>query len=190
MRCTEACRTSPAVEYASTPHPLQELVRPLLDLQRDYWIETCRRTPHPDRNSFRMYYGPEFVSRKVDLWALMRGVTLDFSRLCKPPRRNSESLNGKLRAESLSANWFSGSTRRGENARLDAETKGRCARRARLTIKCLRRFIGRLAIPASPPPDEAGRFRCPVSKVGKSSGAGYINYSDDRGWPAQRVDSL
>ena len=51
--------------------------------------------------------GPEFISKELDLWAFMRGVTLDFSRPGKPTDNAFiESLNGKFRAECLNANWF------------------------------------------------------------------------------------
>jgi putative transposase len=46
-------------------------------------------------------------SPELDLWAFMRGVTLDFSRPGKPTDNAFiESLNGKFRAECLNANWF------------------------------------------------------------------------------------
>ena len=50
---------------------------------------------------------PEFTSRDLDLWAFVRGFTLDFSR----PGRSTdnafiESLNGRFRAECLNANWL------------------------------------------------------------------------------------
>ena len=48
-----------------------------------------------------------FISKELDLWAFMRGVTLDFSRPGKPTDNAFiESLNGKFRAECLNANWF------------------------------------------------------------------------------------
>src|SRR6516162_7166552 len=57
--------------------------------------------------TIRLDNGPEFVSRELDLWAFMRGVTLDFSRPGKPTDNAFiESLNGKFRAECLNANWF------------------------------------------------------------------------------------
>jgi putative transposase len=60
---------------------------------------------HP--TAIRLDNGPEFVSKEVDLWAFMRGVTLDFSRPGKPTdNAYIESLNGKFRAECLNANWF------------------------------------------------------------------------------------
>src|SRR5215831_4430013 len=57
--------------------------------------------------TIRLDNGPEFVSRELDLWAFMCGVTLDFSRPGKPTDNAFiESLNGKFRAECLNANWF------------------------------------------------------------------------------------
>jgi hypothetical protein len=51
--------------------------------------------------------GPEFVSKALDRWAYENGVTLDFSRLCKPTDNALvESFNGRLRDECLNANWF------------------------------------------------------------------------------------
>ena len=50
----------------------------------------------------RLDNGPEFVSKELDLWAFMHGVTLDFSRPGKPTDNAFiESLNGKFRAECL-----------------------------------------------------------------------------------------
>lgn len=50
---------------------------------------------------------PEFINRELDLWAFLRGVTLDFSRPGKPTDNAFiESMNGKFRAECLNANWF------------------------------------------------------------------------------------
>jgi putative transposase len=50
----------------------------------------------------RLDNGPEFVSKELDLWAYMRGVTLDFSRPGKPiDNAFIESLNGKFRTECL-----------------------------------------------------------------------------------------
>lgn len=57
--------------------------------------------------TIRVDNGPEFVSKELDLWAFMRGVTLDFSRPGKPTDNSFiESFNGKFRAECLNANWF------------------------------------------------------------------------------------
>jgi putative transposase len=55
----------------------------------------------------RLDNGPEFISKELDLWAFMRGVTLDFSRPGKPTDNAFiESLNGKFRAECLNVHWF------------------------------------------------------------------------------------
>ena len=71
---------------------------------RSAWL---RAPPQNRRAIFPMCYGPEFISKEVDLWAFMRGVTLDFSRPGKPTDNAFiESLNGKFRAECLNANWF------------------------------------------------------------------------------------
>ncbi len=54
-----------------------------------------------------MYYGPEFVSKEVDLWAYANGVTLDFSRPGKPTDNAFiESLNARVRLECLNQHWF------------------------------------------------------------------------------------
>jgi putative transposase len=68
--------------------------------------------------TIRLDNGPEFISKKLDLWAFMRGVTLDFSRPGKPTdNAYIESLNGKFRAECLNTHWF---------LSLD-EARGKCA---------------------------------------------------------------
>ncbi len=57
--------------------------------------------------TIRVDNGPEFVGKDLDLWAFMRGVTLDFSRPGKPTdNAYIESFNGKFRAEYLNENWF------------------------------------------------------------------------------------
>ena len=57
--------------------------------------------------SIRVDNGPEFVSKDLDLWAWMNGVTLDFSRPGKPTDNAFvESFNGKVRAECIDQNWF------------------------------------------------------------------------------------
>jgi putative transposase len=65
----------------------------------------CRNVGYP--KSIRVDQGPEFVSKDLDMWAYARGVELDFSRPGKPTDNAFiESLNGKFRAECLSAHWF------------------------------------------------------------------------------------
>ena len=54
-----------------------------------------------------MDQGSEFVSRDMDLWAYLRGVTLDFSRPGKPTDNAFiKAFNGRFRTECLNAHWF------------------------------------------------------------------------------------
>lgn len=65
----------------------------------------CAQVGYP--TSIRADNGSEFISRELDLWAYMKGVTLDFSRPGKPTDNAFiESFNGKFRAECLNAHWF------------------------------------------------------------------------------------
>ncbi|WP_417784380.1 IS3 family transposase [Terasakiella pusilla] len=55
----------------------------------------------------RVDNGPEFISKDLDLWAYLNGVTLDFSRPGKPTDNAFiESFNGSFRMECLNASWF------------------------------------------------------------------------------------
>ncbi|MEO0966686.1 MAG: IS3 family transposase [Planctomycetota bacterium] len=59
----------------------------------------------PDR--IRVDNGTEFTSRRLDQWAYLRQVRLDFSRRGKPTDNGLiEAFNGRLRAECLNTNWF------------------------------------------------------------------------------------
>ena len=65
----------------------------------------CAQTGYP--KMIRVDQGSEFISRDLDLWAYVNGVTLDFSRPGKPTDNAFiEAFNGRLRAECLSAHWF------------------------------------------------------------------------------------
>jgi putative transposase len=86
---------------------------PAIDVRQNYRgcdvVETLERaaTEHGYPKSIRLDNGPEFICKELDLWAFMKGVTLDFSRPGKPTDNAFiESLNGKFRAECLNANWF------------------------------------------------------------------------------------
>jgi putative transposase len=86
---------------------------PAIDVRQSYRggdvVETLERViPKMGcPKTIRLDNGPEFISKELDLWAFMRGVTLDFSRPGKPTDNAFiESLNGKFRAECLNANWF------------------------------------------------------------------------------------
>ena len=51
--------------------------------------------------------GTEFTSKRLDQWAYLQGVRLDFSRRGKPTDNGLiEAFNGRLRAECLNENWF------------------------------------------------------------------------------------
>lgn len=66
---------------------------------------SCKLVGYP--KTIRLDYGPEFVSRDLDLWACQRDVTLDFSRAGKPTDNAfAESFNGKVRSECLNKTWF------------------------------------------------------------------------------------
>ena len=86
---------------------------PAIDVRHNYFgrdvVNTLERVArevgYP--RTIRLDNGPEFVSKDLDLWAYMRGVTLDFSRPGKPTDNAFiESLNGKFRTECLNAHWF------------------------------------------------------------------------------------
>ena len=86
---------------------------PAIDVRQNYRgcdvVETLERVSleigYP--KTIRLDNGPEFISKDLDLWAFMKGVTLDFSRPGKPTDNAFiESLNGKFRAECLNVNWF------------------------------------------------------------------------------------
>lgn len=86
---------------------------PAIDVRQNYKgadvVATLERAIHDVGlpKSIRVDNCPEFISRELDLWAFVRGVTLDFSRPGKPTDNAFiESLNGKFRAEYLNANWF------------------------------------------------------------------------------------
>ena len=55
----------------------------------------------------RVDNGSEFTSKRLDQWAYLNGVRLDFSRPGKPTDNGLiEAFNGRLRAECLNENWF------------------------------------------------------------------------------------
>lgn len=88
-------------------------VSPAIDVRRRYKgadvVDTLERVTaaHGLPKSIRVDNGPEFISKDLDLWAWMKGVTLDFSRPGKPTDNAFvESFNGKVRAECIDQNWF------------------------------------------------------------------------------------
>jgi putative transposase len=59
----------------------------------------------PER--IRVDNGTEFTSKRLDQWAYLNNVRLDFSRRGKPTDNGLiEAFNGRLRAECLNENWF------------------------------------------------------------------------------------
>ena len=55
----------------------------------------------------RVDNGPEFISKRLDQWAYLNGVELDFSRPGKPMDNGLiEAFNGRLRQECLNESWF------------------------------------------------------------------------------------
>jgi putative transposase len=62
-----------------------------------------RRRP----KTIRVDNGPEFTSKRLDQWAYLNGVELDFSRPGKPTDNAFiEAFNGRFRQECLNENWF------------------------------------------------------------------------------------
>ena len=86
---------------------------PALDARMSYRGEdvvrtldrVCGEIGYP--KTIRVDNGSEFISRDLDLWAYVRGVTLDFSRPGKPTDNAfAEAFNSRVRAECMNANWF------------------------------------------------------------------------------------
>lgn len=72
-------------------------------------VEVLERIGHirglPQR--IRVDNGTEFTSKRLDHWAYVRNVRLEFSRRGKPTDNGLiEAFNGRLRAECLNTNWF------------------------------------------------------------------------------------
>lgn len=57
--------------------------------------------------AIRVDNGPEFISKRLDQWAYLNSVELDFSRLGKPTDSGLiEAFNGQLPQECLNESWF------------------------------------------------------------------------------------
>ena len=62
---------------------------------------------HRMPKTIRVDNGPEFTSKRLDQWAYLSGVELDFSRPGKPTDNAFiEAFNGRFRQECLNENWF------------------------------------------------------------------------------------
>ena len=86
---------------------------PVLDARFTYRAEdvvqtldrVCATIGYP--KTIRVDQGTEFVSRDLDIWAYVRGVTLDFSRPGKPTDNAfAEAFNSRVRAECMNAHRF------------------------------------------------------------------------------------
>ena len=83
---------------------------PAIDVRAHYRgpdvVDTLERVTeiHGTPKTIHLDNGPEFISKALDLWVWLNGVTLDFSRLGKPTDNAFiESINGSFRAECLNA---------------------------------------------------------------------------------------
>lgn len=74
-----------------------------------------RETRFPDQVSLKHGYperirvdnGPEFVSEDFTIWAVKKGIQIEYIRPGKPSDNGYiESFNGNLRDECLNENWF------------------------------------------------------------------------------------
>ncbi len=62
---------------------------------------------HGRPDSLLMDNGPEFTGKKLDEWAYIKGILLQFIESGKPMQNGYvESFYGKLRNECLNENWF------------------------------------------------------------------------------------
>ena len=127
----------------------------------------------------RVDNGPEFVSKELDLWAFMRGVMLDFRRPGKATHNAFiESLNGKCRAECMTANWFLSLN----------EARRKCeARRRDYDEGAPHRAIGN-QVPAMKPPISAARG--PRSGQVQSTARLDLHLDDEFGAASQRPQNL
>ena len=88
-------------------------ISPAIDVRHSYRrsdvVDTLERVTEElgTPKTIRVDQGPEFVGKALDLWALLNGVTLDFSRPGKPTDNAFiESFNGSFRAVCLNTCWF------------------------------------------------------------------------------------
>lgn len=89
----------------------------------------------------------EFTSKRLDQWAYLNNVRLDFSRPGKPTDNGLiEAFNGRLRAECLNENWFLSDPPRGRKVYTTFKPPGSAVvQRSRLPrIATLTRQLDRL----------------------------------------------
>lgn len=78
-------------------------------IKGDAVVEVLQRLNEQRRlpRTIRVDNGPEFTSKRLDQWAYLNGVELDFSRPGKPTDNAFiESFNGRFRQQCLNENWF------------------------------------------------------------------------------------
>jgi putative transposase len=102
---------------------------PALDARKSYRADEVANTlEHVARKygvpkQIRVDNGPEFISRALDLWDYMNGVTLDFSRPGMPTDSAFvENFNCKFWAECLNTDWFCRWLRHRQNVRRGGKT--------------------------------------------------------------------
>jgi putative transposase len=89
-------RLSPGIEVASSL--TGQRVTRFLD-------QVSLRHGYPER--IRVDNGPEFLSKDFNIWAVKKGIQVEYIRPGKPSDNGYiESFNGKLRDECLNENWF------------------------------------------------------------------------------------
>jgi putative transposase len=70
-------------------------------------LDRIKQSRHALPEKIRVDNGSEFRGKRLDQWAYLSGVRLDFSRPGKPTDNGLiEAFNGRLRAECLNENWF------------------------------------------------------------------------------------
>ena len=72
-------------------------------------VEILQRLMQQHRlpKTIRVDNGPEFTSKRLNQWAYLNGVELDFSQQGKPTDNAFiEAFNGRFRQECLNENWF------------------------------------------------------------------------------------
>jgi len=75
--------------------------------QRVVEVLMCLAKERSLPRTIRVDNGPEFLSKRLDQWAYLNGVELDFIRPGKPMDNGLiEAFNGRLRQECLNESWF------------------------------------------------------------------------------------
>ena len=77
--------------------------------QREAVVEVLQTLVEQHRlpRTIRVDNGPEFTSKRLDQWACLNGVELDFRRPSKPTDNAFiEAFNGRSGQECLNENWF------------------------------------------------------------------------------------